>query len=86
MERTPSYHAGDPEKQRKAQERAQAIREGRLPAWEAQQRTKETREPEAVPGRPDYRTGDPKKLAEAQERLQALYPKKKEDGEAEKAA
>ena len=75
----PNYAAGDPEKARKAQERAKAIQEGRLPEFEAAQQDK------PGPEKPkDFLAGDSEKLKANRQRLESLYPQKQ--GEEEKEA
>lgn len=82
----PNYWEGNPEKQRLAQERAQAIREGRLPAWEAKQRAGQAHEPKPIQIKPNYREDNPEKRAEAQRRLRALYPNPKGENQPEEKA
>ncbi len=76
-----NYNAGDTGKQRLALEREAAIKDGRLPEWEAEQKAKEQgvearSEPEPLHKMPDYRAGDPEKLQARLDNLRKMYPKK----------
>ncbi len=78
--------SGDPEKMKRARERAKAIEEGRLPQWEAEQAAltqntqsileKKVETPESREERMrKLREGDPEKLAAKRAELNSKYPK-----------